>query len=268
MRRAWCAGIRVLSVTDHDTTAATAEAAGAAARYGIECVPGIEITAVVGDTDVHVLGYFIDSASPTLASFLADQRAARLRRIRRIAARLTDRGLPVDADRLIADAQQTPGAAVGRPHVAQAMVRARHVASVREAFDRYLAEGRPGYVPHEGASPAAVVELIGRAGGIASLAHPGLLRRDALIGELAAVGLSAVEAYHSEHDAETSAHYVRLAGAHGLAVSGGSDYHGDADHGAATLGAVSLPPEHYERLRQRAAHGDPAGEARLKPGPT
>lgn len=249
VRRAWSAGITVVSLTDHDTTAGTVEAAAAAARYGLEFVTGIEITAVIGDTDVHVLGYFIDVESPLLAAFLSRQREARIRRVRAIAAKLSALGLVVDADRIVADAQRSPGSAVGRPHIAHAMVSAGHVASVRDAFDRYLAEGNAAYVAREGASPREVVELIGRAGGISSLAHPGPLGRDALIGELARVGLTAVEAYHSEHDPDLRAHYVRMAGTHGLAVSGGSDYHGDPAHGAACLGAVTLPREEFERLR-------------------
>lgn len=250
VRRAWLAGLTVLGVTDHDTTAGIAGATAAAAAYGLTVVTGIEVTAVVDERDVHVLGYFVDPFSTPLAEFLAAQRADRVRRAHAIGDKLRALGCPIDVDGLVANARD--GKAVARPRIAAALVQAGHVASTREAFDRYIAEGRPAYVARQGASPREVVGVIGRAGGIASLAHPGLLRRDDLVPDLAAAGLAALEVYHSDHDDTARARYLALAAEHGLAISGGSDFHGDESHRHATLGSVTLPGEDYRRLCTRA----------------
>jgi len=250
VRRAWLAGLTVLSVTDHDTTASLAAATAAASAYGLTVVPGIEVTAVVDERDVHVLGYFVDPVSAPLAEFLAAQRADRVRRARAIGDKLRALGCPIDVDALVVHARD--GEVVARPKIAAALVRAGHVANTREAFDRLIAEGRPAYVPRQGASPLEVIAVIGRAGGVASLAHPGLLRRDDLVPDLAAAGLAALEVYHSDHDEAARARYLALAAEHGLTISGGSDFHGDESHRHATLGSVTLPDEDYRRLCARA----------------
>jgi predicted metal-dependent phosphoesterase TrpH len=248
----WAAAARitVLGITDHDTTAGVAAAVRASAAYGLTVVPGIEVTAVLDARDVHVLGYFVEPDSAPLASFLADQRADRLRRGRAIGDKLAALGCPIDVDALMATVP--PGKALARPHIAAALVRAGHVASVREAFEHLIAEGRPAYVGRQGASPSEVVSVIRRAGGLASLAHPGLLGRDDIIPALAADGLDALEAYHSDHDAEAEKRYLELARKLDLVVTGGSDFHGDESHRHASLGGVTLPEAEYARLCARA----------------
>lgn len=248
--RAKAVGITVLSVTDHDTTAGLAAARAAAAREGITLVNGIEITSVEADRDVHVLGYFFDADDARLASFLSMQRADRLRRIHEIVDRLTTLGWPIDAEPVFAAARHV-GRSVGRPHIADALIAAGHACDRRDAFDRLLGSNGLAFVPRRGRSAAEVIEVIRSAGGIASLAHPGLSKRDDLIPALASAGLTALEARHSDHDAETEAHYRALAAAHGLAVSGGSDFHADGDHHAGTLGLIALPSEDFAALQER-----------------
>ena len=142
-------------------------------------MPGIEITAVHDGRDVHVLGYFIEREDAALAEFLERQRADRVRRVGAMADKLADLGKPVDRDALLA--ARPGGKSLGRPLVAQALVKAGHVADTRQAFDQLIGEGKPAFVPRCGPSPADVIGIINRAGGIASLAHPGLLKRDDLI---------------------------------------------------------------------------------------
>lgn len=249
--RAAAARVTVLSVTDHDTVAGCERAAAACAEAGIEFVPGIEITAILDGTDVHVLGYFIDVQSPALLTFLADQRRRRIDRARLMIARLGQCGIELDAEAILQAGISDPAKAVGRPWIARALVEHGHVASVREAFDKWLSRGRPAYLPRQAALPAKVFERIHQAGGVASLAHPGLLRRDSWIPMFAVSGLDAIEAYYTEHDAETTKHYLTLAGELGLAVSGGSDYHADESHGSPAPGAISLPREAYDQLKAR-----------------
>lgn len=255
VERAHRLGIRTLSVTDHDTLAGVPAASAAAEACGMAFVPGVEITAVHERRDVHMLAYFLDPAPAGLTAFLERQRLDRARRAREMAAKLAALGAPIDIEGLIADAE-ADGAAVARPTVARVLLDAGHVTSVQQAFDRWLADGRPAYVPRTGVSPAEVVRLVARSGGVAGLAHPGLLRRDDLIPELAEAGLGAIEAYHSDHDAGAESRYLRLAGEHDLAVSGGSDFHGDHHPRARCFGRVGLPRERFAPLwrRVREAH--------------
>ena len=253
MDRAWTAGVRALAVTDHDTVAACDAVAAACRARGIEFVPGIEITAVRDDIDVHTLAYFFDVRSPGLARFLDDQRQDRIARVRRMLDRLASLGIVLDAQAVLRPAYDDPTTSAGRPWIARALVAAGHVSSTDAAFDRWLGRGRSAFVPRRGATPERVITCVHAAGGIASLAHPGLLGHDDWLPELVDAGLDALEAYHSDHDEATSAHYLALAETLGLAVSGGSDYHGDPFHGGATLGGVSLPPEAFERLKDRAS---------------
>lgn len=244
------AGIQTFSVTDHDTMAGVVDAAAQARIDGLEFVPGIEITAVVDGKDVHVLGYFLDPAPHGLEPFLVAQRQDRLARVRKMAALLAERHVPIDLDRLV-DRGRIRGRALARPLVAAALVDAGHVRSAQEAFDRWIGHGRPAYVSRQGAPPDDIVRLITRCGGVASLAHPGLLGRDELIPGLVAAGLGAIEAYHSEHDASAEARYLRLARAHGLVATGGSDYHGEEHRRAAQLGRAGPPRAEFERLVER-----------------
>ena len=247
--RAAAAGITVLSITDHDTVGGLEEARAVAGAAGIRLVNGIEITAVEQGQDVHVLGYFFDPDDRRLADFLRSQREDRVRRVREIADRLESLGFPIDSRQLLHQ-EAACGTSIGRPHVADALVAAGHAADRGDAFQRLIGRGRPAFVPRRGASAAEVISVIRGAGGIASVAHPGLTRRDDLVPALASAGLGALEARHSDHDALAEARYRALAAEHGLAVSGGSDYHGAAGHHAAELGIVTLPEADFARLQE------------------
>jgi 3',5'-nucleoside bisphosphate phosphatase len=249
--RAFAAGIRVMSVTDHDTLAGFAPAATAAARKGMQVLPGIEVTSIHGGKDVHVLAYFVSDETPGLMELLTNQRRLRLERALEIADRLAKLGAPIDADALVEAATAPGGKSLARPQIAQALISAGHVATVADAFEKYLAEDGPAYVPHRGASPAQVVEIVTRGGGVASIAHPGYRQRDEIIPEIVDAGLTALEAYHSSHDSALTDHYLRLARRYDLAVTGGSDYHGEGTRRSEFFGVVNLPQEHFDALLQR-----------------
>jgi len=249
--KAAAAGVTVLAVTDHDTTGGCKAAAAACAAAGVTFVAGIEITATRGDRDVHVLGYFIDDAAPALQVFLAEQRRRRIDRLRQMVDRLAALGVELDADAILRPALEDPRKAAGRPWIARALVAGGHVANTDEAFDRWLVRGKPAFVPRVGASPGEVISRIHAAKGLASLAHPALVRHDEWIGELASEGLDALEAYHSEHDSAATERYLAIAAGLGIGVSGGSDFHGDPSHGPGHPGAVSLPSDAYQDLVRR-----------------
>lgn len=246
--RVRAAGVRAFSVTDHDTTGALAPAAALAGRLGLEFLPGIEITSVMDGHDVHVLGYAFDASSCVLQDFLRGQVADRVARARAIGARLAELAVAIDVEAVIGAADRAGGQSVGRPLLADALVRAGHARSRRDAFDRYLGRGCPAFVPRCGATPEEVVAIIVAANGLPSLAHPGLLHVDVDVPALARKGLGAIEAYHSDHDTAARARFARLAGRLGVGVSGGSDFHGEDVSRPRPLGEVSLPRRHYERL--------------------
>jgi len=250
VQRAARAGLSVMAVTDHDTTAAIADVDEEARHHGIHAIAGIEITAVEAGRDLHVLGYLFDPQHQGLASLLVRQRAARVARIEGIASRLAAHGVPIDVEPMIEQNRRESGRSIGRPQVARAMVEAGHVASTQEAFDRWLGRGLPGFVAREGPTPEAVIEIIHRAGGIASIAHPGQRGLGTRIPTLAAAGLDAVEAFHPDHDAALVQEYVDLARSLSLLLTGGSDFHGDPGHGCEP-GSVTLPAEEWERLQAR-----------------
>jgi predicted metal-dependent phosphoesterase TrpH len=249
--RATAAGVEVLSVTDHDTVAGCAPAASACRAAGIEFVAGIEATAVRDGIDVHTLGYFVDLESADLAAFLADQRRARIERVREMIDRLGTFGIVLDADAILQPALDDRSRTAGRPWIARALVAAGHVGTTDAAFSLWLGRGRPAFVPRVGAAPEEVIDRIHAAHGITSVAHPGLLRHDEWLPRLAEAGLDAIEAYHPDHDQYTTARYVDLADRLHVAVSGGSDYHADQAHGGTSLGSVPFPRSAYDRLVER-----------------
>lgn len=253
--RAAAAGVEILAVTDHDTTAGIAEASDAAAGRGLLVVHGIEITAVEAGRDVHVLGYFFDPDAAELSRFLSSQRATRIERIAEIARRLDAFGMPVDVTPLLAAARQQNSRSIGRPRLARAMVDAGYVTDTREAFDKWLAQGRPAFVERAGSSPEAVIAIVHDAGGLASLAHPARTALDPRIPALRDAGLDAIEVYHSDQDEAATARYLQLARRLGALVTGGSDFHGDPATGLEP-GTTHLPPAEWAKLLEAgASHG-------------
>lgn len=256
--RAAAAGLTTISVTDHDTVAAIDDVTAAGRAAGIRVLPGIEITAIEDGRDIHILGYLFDTQSPALTALLVDQRALRVSRVREIAARLATLGMPVDVDRVLASTSSRPGSSVGRPQLARELVRTGLVESVQQAFDQWLATGRPAFVPRTGPSPATVIDTIHAAGGVTSFAHPGVTKRDDLLAPLVDRGLDAIEVYHSDHTADDVMEYRHLAIRLNALVSGGSDFHGE-DAGKpgrphrSIFGVIQLPPEALAALEQRAS---------------
>lgn len=254
--RAAAAGLKTIAVTDHDTTAAIADVKAAAEPKGIHVINGIEITAIDHGRDVHMLGYFFNPASQPLVALLVSQLALRVMRVREIATTLAGLNMPIDIDSVLLAAAARPGSSIGRPQIAREMLRAGHVRSVQEAFDKWLATGQPAYQPRIGPRPAEVIETVHEAGGLISFAHPGVTRRDELIAPLVQHGLDAIEVYHSDHTPGDVIAYRGMAVRLGVLVTGGSDFHGDDGKPErahrATFGAVTLPAADFDRLRDSA----------------
>ena len=235
-------GLGVLAVTDHDTVAGVAPAIEAAAGTGLRLLPGMELSALYSGGGLHLLGYGFDPAAGGLDVRLRALTMGREERARAILHLLAERGVPLSWDRVAALAR----GAVGRPHIARALVAAGYARDVSDAFARFIGEGRPAYLPSGRLSVAEAISLVREAGGEVALAHPLLPARPLDLGrllpELRDAGLTGIEVYHSEHDADATARLRRLADSQGLWWTGGSDFHGPSKPNA-QLGAVPVPPD-------------------------
>lgn len=241
-------GVRVLAVTDHDSTDGLAEAREEAVRHpDMTIIAGLEINCDVEGAEIHVLGYFVDHEAPWFQAFLREQRAERVVRVHRIAERLAALGMPIDPAEVFAIVKE---GSPGRPHVAQVMVNRGYVKSVREAFDRYLGARGPASVARRRLTPVEAIAVIRRAGGVPVLAHPGLASRDAMIPELVAAGLMGIEVHYAEHSAGQMARYLELCREHDLVATGGSDYHGPQSGRANPPGTPNVPSSAWDGLQR------------------
>jgi predicted metal-dependent phosphoesterase TrpH len=242
-------GFAALALTDHDTVEGCARMATACAAAGIEFIVGAELTAEHNDTELHVLGYFLDTQNQKLLAEIAKFQAVRQNRIREMVAHINELGVPLKAESVFALANcKSPG----RPHVARALVKAGLVASLDEAFERFLKKNRPAWVPKKKVSALEAIELVHQAGGLAVMAHPGLNRTDAVIPALVDAGLDGIECFHTKHSTATSERYLEIAGRFHLLVTGGSDCHGFSK-GKPLIGGVKLPYEHVEKMKAKVA---------------
>ena len=242
--------IGVLAITDHDTLAGIPEASEAGRQYAIQIIPGIEVSSLADQGEVHVLGYGVEPVDDETRQRILALREARDGRAKAMVTKLHALGVPASYERI----KQIAGdAMVGRPHVAQALVEGKWVANRQAAFDTYLAEGKPAFVPHTGLTPSQAVELIHRARGVAVLAHPGLYvgKLDRLLDDLLAHGLDGIEVYYPLHSAEQTTNYAAFAKAHGLLVTGGSDFHGFVGDLETNLGSIHLPNGAIQALEEK-----------------
>jgi predicted metal-dependent phosphoesterase TrpH len=240
-------GLTIIALADHDTVAGIAPALEAAGAFpGLKVIPAIEMSTDVPQGEVHILGYFIDYTSQELRARLDRMRHSRQDRAQRIVARLRDLGIPVEWQQV----QEIAGSgSIGRPHIAQAMLDRGYVASVKEAFNKYLGRGCPAYVAWEKMAPARAVELIVQTNGLPVLAHPLTVNDlEAMVVELKAVGLVGIEAYYNGYTVEQVSQLVSLARRHHLIVTGGSDYHGLDPATETAIGGNNVPVEAAERL--------------------
>ncbi len=249
------AGLRVLGVTDHDTFRGYDQALPLACEAGLELVCGIELSTKLHGQSVHLLGYFLNAQDHNgigeFREWVLDMQASRRDRNIRLVARLRELGIDITLE----EAEARGRGLTGRPHFAQLMLEKGYVSSLQQAFDEYLDESAKGYVYRREPQFSEGVERIRKAGGIASLAHPVRVRGDvpALLPELCAMGMNAIEAYHSDHSPADTELYLGLAARHGLLVTGGSDFHGAAKPGVSLgtglRGNLHIPDDLINRLR-------------------
>lgn len=252
-------GLSALALTDHDTVAGVAEASDAARELGIDFLPGIEISAEFPHPGtLHILGYGVDPSSPTLQSLTETLVAGRDTRNPKIVAKLNELGVAITMDEVEAHAG---GAVVGRPHIAAVLVRKGYVSSVKQAFDKYLAQGAPAYFDKERLTPRQAIERIRASHGVAVLAHPIQLRTtndaqlDRVVKDLVDLGLEGIEVLHSDHAEPDIARYRAIAQRYNLLTTGGSDFHGTnkTDIRLGWAGKNRIPRDLFDRLRDHLA---------------
>lgn len=239
-------GLRVLALSDHDTTAGICEMAAALAPHGIRLIPAVELSTDIPGSEVHILGYFMDIDDPAFQAALARFREGRIGRGQRMIAKLQALGLDVSWERV----QEIAGdASVGRPHVAQHLVERGYVASIPEAFERYIGRDGPAYAEREKMTPAEAVALIRNAGGIAVMAHPHYTTGYAeILAELKQQGLTGMEVYYRDLPPESVAELLAVAQRLDLLPTGGSDFHGLGNPGERLPGDIPLPDDAIDAL--------------------
>ena len=218
-------GYRAIAITDHDTVEGVIRGIEIARSTSLEFIPGIELSAIDHDNDVHILGYYIDHTDLAFNKWITLFKQKRKERAEEIVKSLNRLGLDIGFESVLKIAH---GASIGRPHIAAALLSENLITTYNEAFRRYIGFNGPAYVPKYPVTPYEAIELILKNGGIPVIAHPGVLRSDGLIIELIDYGLMGIEVVHPLHTPEVQSHYQKFAEKHGLLVTGGSDWHGEA----------------------------------------
>jgi predicted metal-dependent phosphoesterase TrpH len=252
--RARQVGLDVVALTDHDTFAGVDEAVSRGEQTGVRVVSGMELSCSRVGQSVHLLAYGADPASPGLATEMVKVRGGRMGRLAGVLDRLAQLGVPVTEEQVLDEVGQSPS--VGRPHIADAMVKAGHVANRTEAFERFLADGGPAHVPRYAIAVERGIDLVHQAGGVAVIAHPWGRGRDQILPPEVLrrltfeQGLDGIEVNHQDHDSATRRRLGTVAGELGLLATGSSDYHGTGklDH---ELGCNTTDPEVFDTLMDR-----------------
>ena len=246
--KAKAVGVGILGITDHDSVSGLEEAAEIGKEFDVEIVPGLELSASTKDAEVHILGYFIDYHRNSLLEALAVFREQRVKRAERIVGKLNKMNIPLKIETVLEGAR---GSSVGRPHIASALVSEGHAESYRQAFDKFLGNGRPAYEKKTEFSPEDTVQLIADAGGLSFIAHPGRSIDEVRLTQLIKAGLDGIEVTHPSHSPERVEYYRGIVSEYCLLESGGSDYHGGLKNDEEILGKVTISAETVDAMRRR-----------------
>jgi predicted metal-dependent phosphoesterase TrpH len=241
-------GLKGIAISDHDTVAGLEEARQylAITSYSLDFIPGIELNTECEHDEVHILGYFIDPKNAALNQRLQIIRNSRYHRAEQMVSRLQELGVKITFEQVQELAQ---GELIARPHVARVLINNKYANSIREAFDKYIGRDAPGYVPRYKFLPDEAIELIKNAGGIAVLAHPGLIKHHGKVTEIINSGIEGLEVFYPEHSPKQTRELLGLAQCHHLLITGGSDYHGPgSSESRANMGAAGVSEEFVEKM--------------------
>lgn len=248
MERAKRVGLTTISITDHDNTGAIDEALTLSADLGIEVISGMELSASIGESDIHILGYFFDHAHQGLLEYLSFHRQERVKRAKRIVGKLNDLQIPLTLESVM---EQAGNGSVGRPHIANALLDEGLTETYHEAFFKYIGFGKPAYEKKYQVTPRETIELIASAGGISFIAHPGNTIDEKILVELLRQGVDGIEVIHPSHSPERVAHFRGIANEYFLLTSGGSDFHGGRKNDVEVFGKYYISEEEVDVMRRR-----------------
>lgn len=245
-------GFSALAITDHDSVSGIPRAKTAGKKLGVEVIPAVELTAEEKDTEIHILGYFIDYKDENFRKFLRSLRQVRIERTFKMVSKLRKLGLDIDME----DVLETAGpGAIGRLHLAFSLMRKGYVNGIYDAFAKYLGEGKAAYVRKKRLTPGETLQIIKNLGGVSVLAHPHTIKNKKLVEDIIKTGIEGIEAYHSDHSLKISRYFRRLAEKYDLIISGGSDCHG-LRKGKILLGSVSVSYHVVEELKSKTKTND------------
>lgn len=242
-------GLRGIAITDHDCVEGISPAIEAAAGTELEIIPGVEISAAKKENEIHILGYFVDWLDPVMVKQFQKMKENRVKRMKKIVTLLKKEGLNVTEGEVFGSVK---AGTVGRLHLARIMLKNKCVKTLKEAFDKYIGDGKPCCVRHQRLDYRKAIDLIREAGGVPVIAHPATMGRDEYIPSYKRAGLRGIEAYHSKYRGSTNNKYLKLAKEHGLIVTGGSDCHG-MEPGKVLLGKIKVGYEVVTNLREESA---------------
>lgn len=248
MNTARLEGFAGIAICDHDTVDGVEPCRKIGEKLGIEVIPGIELTVELPDAEAHLLGYFLDHTLDWLKKRLKDVQDGRVDRIYKMAQKLEEAGVAIDPGDVL---KLSGRGSVGRLHVAQALLSAKKVRTIKEAFEKYIKFGGPCYVPNNKFNPQEAISLIRRAGGVPVIAHPDIMGRDEYIEKFIEYGLRGIEVYHVEHKNHVVQRYEEFAKRRGLLITGGSDCHG-YNKGRVLMGSIKVPYTIVEDLREES----------------
>lgn len=241
-------GLSVIAITDHDSVDAFPDAIEYGKEFGVEVIPGVELSAMVDDKDVHILGYFVNHTNKRLLEYLQFFRLERVKRAERIVAKLNSINVPITLDAVM---ERAGKGAVGRPHIASAMVDEGYTRSYQEAFEKFIGNGGPAYEKKFHVTPEEAIKLISSSGGLSFLAHPGRFTSDDAVTQLIQCGLDGIEVIHPSHTPTHSAHYRGVVGEYFLLESGGSDFHGGKKNDDDVLGNYYIDETKVNMMKHR-----------------
>lgn len=242
--------LAAVAITDHDTVEGIPRGLEAAGKYGVEVIPGIELSTNLDNGDLHILGYFIDYKDEALLGLISKVKKSRFDRIVKMVRKLQELGVNISLQKVLSKAKEK--SSLGRPHIARVLVESGHVSSIKEAFDKYLGSHCPAYVERYKLEPEEVVNIIKQSGGVPVLAHPGMLSSFEYIERCISAGIQGIEVFHSKHSPEQTREFEIIAKRYSLIPTGGSDCHGEYCGKGLLLGQVTVPYQIVEDLKSTA----------------
>lgn len=243
-------GVHAIAITDHDTIEGIEEAIRVSNSYSVSIIPGIEISCIFEDEEIHILGYYIDYSNKNILKLTKVLKESRINRSKKIINKLNDLGFDItfkEVQNIISN-----NGVIGRPHIAKLLAEKKYVQTVREAFDKYIGKNKPAYVERFKLSVQDGIKLIHNAGGIAVIAHPGLIKDENRIFQIIDLGIDGIEAIHSKHSQYDVLKFSEIAHVNNLIITGGSDFHEEFNKGIPILGDYFIDFEHLELLSEKA----------------